>query len=85
MKDSGPINISQEVIKSDNYVKLLRIEINNKLSFEKHISTPCKKASCQLNIIGRRHQFMGAKEKEIFLNCFVYSSFNCCPLAWNFC
>ena len=31
MKDSYPLNINQEVINSENYVKLLGVEINNKL------------------------------------------------------
>ena len=35
MKDSYPLNINQEVISSENCVKLLGVEIDNKLSFEK--------------------------------------------------
>ena len=45
-------------------VKLLDIEIDNKLNFEKHISNICKKASNQLNTICRLQTFMGNKEKE---------------------
>ena len=44
-KDSYPLNLNQEVIDSENCVKLLGVEIDNKLSFEKHISTLVKKAS----------------------------------------
>ena len=36
IKDSYPANINQEVIKPKNCVKLLGVEIHNKLSFEKH-------------------------------------------------
>ena len=43
MKDSYFLNINQEVINSANCVKLLGVEIDNKLSFEKHISTLVKK------------------------------------------
>ena len=39
MKDSYSLNINREVINSENSVKLLGVEIDNKLSFEKHIST----------------------------------------------
>ena len=81
MKDSYSLNINQEVINSENCVKLLGVEIDNKLSFEKHISTLVKKASNQLNVISRIQKFMGFKEKEILLNSFVYSNFNYCPLA----
>ena len=63
MKDSNSLNIKQEVINSENCVKLLGVEIDNKLSFEKHISTLVKKVSNQLNAISRMQKFMGFKEK----------------------
>ena len=45
MKDSYHLNINQEVINSENCVKLLGVGIDNKLSFEKHLSMPGKKAN----------------------------------------
>ena len=81
MKDSYPLDINDQKINSENCVKLLGIEIDNKLCFEQHISTLCKKASNQFNAIGRIQKYMGFKEKEIFLNSFVYSNFNYCPLV----
>ena len=45
----------------ESSVKLLRIEIDNKLNFEKHISNTCKKASNQLNAICKLQTFMGPK------------------------
>ena len=39
MKDSYTLNIKQEVINSENCVKLLGVEIGNKLSFELSIQT----------------------------------------------
>ena len=65
MKDSYSLNINQEVINSENCVKLLGIEIDNKLSFEKHISTLVKKASNQVNAISRIQKLMGFKGKKI--------------------
>ena len=62
MKDSELLNINQEVINSENCVKLLRVQIDNKLFFEKHISAPGKKAN-RLNTISRIQKFMGFKEK----------------------
>ena len=63
IKYSYSLNINQEVINSESSVKLLGVEIDNKLSFEKHISTIVKKASNQLNTISRIQKFMGFKEK----------------------
>ena len=81
MKDSYPLDINDQKINSENCVKLFGIEIDNKLCFEQHISTLCKKASNQFNAIGRIQKCMGFKEKEILLNSFVYSNFNYCPLV----
>ena len=38
IKDSYALNINKQTINPENYVKLLGIEIDNTLSFEKHIS-----------------------------------------------
>ena len=47
-------------------MKLLGVEIDNKFSFEKHISALGKKASNQWNAISKIQKFMGFKEKELF-------------------
>ena len=61
-------------MKSKESVTLLGIEIDNKLNFEKHVSTICKKANSQLNAISRIGAVLGQKEKEILINSFVYSN-----------
>ena len=76
MKDSYPLNINDLTINSENSVKLLGIEIDNRLSFEKHISTLCNKSSNQLNVVGRIQKSMAFKEKVVLFNSFVYSNFN---------
>ena len=83
MKNYYPLNINDLTINSENSVKLLGIETDNKLPFEQHIYTLCNKASNQLNAIGRIQKFMGFKEKEVLLNSLVYSNFNYCPLVWH--
>ena len=79
-KDSYALNINNQTINSGNSVKLLGIEIDNTRSFNKYISTLCKKASNQLNSIGRIQKYMVFKGKEVLLNSFVLSNFNYCPL-----
>ena len=68
----------------ESSVKLLGIEIDNNLNFEKHIFNICKKNSNQLNAICRLQTFMGHKEKEAMINTFVHSSFNYCCLTLHF-
>ena len=53
IKDSCTLNINNQTINSENCVKLFEIEIDNTLSFSRHISTLGKKASNQLNAIER--------------------------------
>ena len=76
--------INNAEIKSKESVTLLGIEIDNKLNFEKHVSTICKKANNQLNAISRIGADLGKKEKEISKNSFVYSNFNYGPVIWHF-
>ena len=65
-------------------VTLLGITIDNRLSFDDHISKLCNKASMQLNAIFRLKKYMSQKELEVVLNSFIYSNFNYCPLVWHF-
>ena len=68
----------------ESFVKLLGIEIDNKLNFEKHISNICKKASNQLNAICRLQTFLGHKEKQAIINTFMHSNLNYGFLIWDF-
>ena len=68
----------------ESSVKLLGIEIDNELNFEKHISNICKIASNQLNAVCRLQTFLGHKEKEAIINTFVHSNFNYSCLMWHF-
>ena len=65
-KDSYSLNINQEVINSEYCVKLLGVEVDNKLSFERHISTLVKKASNQLNAISRIQKSLWVLRKKKF-------------------
>ena len=78
------LKINETNIKAQNSVTLLGIEIDNKLNFNNHVSTICKKAGNKINAISRIQNFLGPKEKEALVNTFVYSNFNYCPLIWHF-
>ena len=71
-------------IKTTNSVDLLRIHIDNKLTFDDHIFTLCNTASIHLNAIGRLKHYLGKKELEVIINSFIYSNFNYCRLVWHF-
>ena len=73
------LQIDSNEIKSKNSVT-----IDNRLSFDDHISKLCNKASMQLNAIFRLKKYMTQKELEVVLNGFIDSSFSYSPLLWHF-
>ena len=84
-QNNAPVKINGVDITPESSVRLLGIEIDNKLNFEKHISTLCNKVNNQLNAICRLQPYMGQKEKETIIITFVYSNFNYGSLIWHFC
>ena len=50
------------------------MHIDNKLTFDDHIFTLCKKVSMKLNAIGRLKCYLGKKELEVIVNSFIYSN-----------
>ena len=75
-------NIQGKMVKSEETVKLLGIQLDYKLNFEQHISELCRKAALQLNVLKRLKEFIGFNEKKILVQSFVYSNFDYCPLVW---
>ena len=78
------LQIDSNEIKSKNSVTLLGITIDNRLSFDDHISKLCNKASMQLNAIFRLKKYMTQKELEVVFNSFIDSNFSYSPLLWHF-
>ena len=58
------LTINNAEIKSKESVTILGIEIDNKLNFEKHVSTICKKANNQPNAIRRIGADQGKRKKK---------------------
>ena len=85
MENSYPIEIQDTFINSQSSVSLLGVEIDNKLNFDQHIATLCKKAGAQINAISRLKTFLGMEERKVLIESFIYSNFNYCPLVWHFC
>ena len=56
------ISIQGKTIKSEDSVKLLGVNLNQKLNFDLHISDICKKEATQLNVPKRLKSFFGFAE-----------------------
>ena len=75
--------IGNDVVEVASSVKLLRIHIDDQLSFNLHISNICKSASKQLNTRVTLKYFLGFEERKVLINSFILSNFNYCPLVWS--
>ena len=70
------IRIGDRIIQSEKWVKLLGVNIDNKLNFEEHIRDLCKKASAQMNADFRLKNCLPHKAKAILVQSFISANFN---------
>ena len=64
--------------------KLLGIKIDQKLSFEPHVDSLCKKASQKLNGLARMASSLKFKQRKLLLNAFITAQFSCAPVILMF-
>jgi hypothetical protein len=79
------ICIQNSTLSCEETVKLLGIEIDYQLNVDIHISSICRKASQQLNILKRLGRYLDRLSKLTIFHTFILSNFSFCPLAWHFC
>ena len=79
------MKIGDTILETENDVCLLGMDIDYKLSFQKHISSLCKKASAKLNAIKRLYPKPCEKARKLFINTYVLSNFDYCSIVWHFC
>ena len=78
------ISVEGEKIQNSKSEKLLRVTIDNKLSFTEHVHKICDKASQKRNALTRLSSFMSLEKRRIIMKAFVHSQFGYCPLIWMF-
>ena len=66
-------------------VVLLGIEIDHLLTFNKHIADICKKSARHLVVLKCLGHLLTRQGKLAIFKSFIASSFNYCPLIWDFC
>ena len=76
------INIGDFSIENSDCEKLLGVKIDNKLTFDYHVSDMCKKANRKINALARIAPFININKRRILMNSFFRSHFNYCPLIW---
>ena len=76
--------IGDKIIKASSSVKLLGVQIDNRLNFNLHISNICGSAANLLNALIRLKCFLAFEEKKTLINSYFYAKFSYCPLVWMF-
>ena len=77
--------IGTSLVEEVSSVKLLGINIDNKLNFNEHISKLVKKANSKLAVIRRGLHMLTFNKRKTLLNSFVESQFSFAPLVWMLC
>ena len=72
-------------ITSEEHVKLLGVEIDNKLNFNFHIANLCRKSATQLNVLRRLSEYLDIPARLAIFRSFIMTNFNFCPVVWHFC
>ncbi len=63
-------------------VKLLGINIDNRLKFTQHVSNIIRKCGFQLNALRHQSKLLNTKTKLMILYSFIQANLNYCPLIW---
>ena len=79
------IYIGGMAISKSKSEKLLGIHIDNKLTFEPHVRSLCKKASQKLNAFARIACSLKFDQRKFLLNVFIISQFSYAPVVSIFC
>ena len=72
-------------LKPVSSVKLLGIRINDRLSFDDHISILCAKASHHVSALRPIVKYLTMDNRMSIFNAFIAFNFNYCNTVWHFC
>ena len=75
------MKIGETEIKSSNCKNLLGIKIDDKLTFNEHLSYITDKVSHKIIPWSRVASYMNGSKKHILMNSFFWSQFSYCPLV----
>ena len=77
--DAVNLRVSEYDIKNSECEKLLGAKFDNKLTFEKHITDICRKASRKIYTLTRIAPYMDLSKRRMVISAFFNSQFNYCP------
>ena len=79
------LNIEGNKVSATDRVIVLRVEIDNRLKFDKHIKALCSKANMKINAFSRLNTYISREQASLICNAVLQSNSNYCLLIWLFC
>ena len=79
------LNIEENKLPTADHVKLLGVEIDSKLTFNKHIEKLCSKICKKVTAFATLNNFISREQAFTVCNAVILSNFNHCPFIWLFC
>ena len=78
-------NFEGNLVYPSKSVKLLGVEIDDKLNFDTHISNICKVVNNKTNAFMRIRSYLNLDHAQKVATAYALSQFNYCDLIWMFC
>ena len=78
------VSLNGETTEGEDSVELLGIHIDNKLTFNEHVTNLCKKGNQKLHALARISKLLSQDKLKLIMKTFIESQFNYCPLIWMF-
>ena len=78
------VTVDNVSLPSSDAMKVSGIDIDDRLTFDGHVSNMCIKAGRQLNALQRLKGSLDKNSRMAIYKSFIMSNFNYCPLVWMF-
>ena len=82
--DPVSVKIGNTDVVNSSEEKLLGVHTDSKLSFDRHVSKLCQKASNKLYALAHISPYMNQNKLRYLMKPFITSQFQYCPLIWMF-
>ena len=84
--DKYMLTINKNVkLESLDYVKLLGVTVDTKLTFTRHVDELCSKAGKKINMLRHLSNLLTMEAKCLLFQSFILSHFNFCPVVCHYC
>ena len=84
-KQTEALQIEDQINANNSQIKLLGVEIDDKLNFTSHISNICIKASQKVGVLLRLRNLIPCKAKLIIYKSSILPHLTYCHLVWHNC